>query len=414
MPRKKENMIKEYIESQDDYIQLILKQFFEDQENFKLFNRVKHVLKFFNVDSIEFLYKKINDINKLGRDSSSLKSFQIRYGNELGNKKFKEKNKKCTIIVDNYIKKYGEKGKELYRKSRVVNNFDILVERHGKEEAEKRIKKYRETYSRSNSLNGYIDKHGEENGIKLWEKRLKKSSRAKTLERYKEIYGEEEGIKKYNLKSHRFLKSSSLIGYIEKYGLEEGKKNWKKYCENRKTLTIEKFKNLYGEDGTEKLDKIKKGISFSNTLNGFIKRYGKENGEKKYKSYITKLQKVSFKRSYSYISQKLFDLLDIDDSKYYTNGEELCISYENGVYFYDFVYKNKIIEFNGDFWHANPEFYDKNDMICDIPVSNIWEKDLHKKLIAQNNGYDILVIWENEFINNKEKIIEKCKTFLNM
>ena len=27
---------------------------------------------------------------------------------------------------------------------------------------------------------------------------------------------------------------------------------------------------------------------------------------------------------------------------------------------YDFCWKNKIVEINGDFWHCNPKIYDKN------------------------------------------------------
>ena len=37
---------------------------------------------------------------------------------------------------------------------------------------------------------------------------------------------------------------------------------------------------------------------------------------------------------------------------------------ENGkIKFYDFRYKNIIIEFNGDYWHGNPIIYKENDIV---------------------------------------------------
>lgn len=61
----------------------------------------------------------------------------------------------------------------------------------------------------------------------------------------------------------------------------------------------------------------------------------------------------------------------------------------------------KIIEVNGDYWHANPEIYKKGDIICNkhlgnITAEEIWKKDLQKKELAESKGYKVLYIWEND------------------
>ena len=88
----------------------------------------------------------------------------------------------------------------------------------------------------------------------------------------------------------------------------------------------------------------------------------------------------------------------------------------NRRYFYDFKYKNKIIEFNGDFWHANPKFF-KSDSLLRYPHSYrvakfLWEKDEYKILLANNEEFEVLTIWEYDYNLNKENIINECITFL--
>lgn len=39
--------------------------------------------------------------------------------------------------------------------------------------------------------------------------------------------------------------------------------------------------------------------------------------------------------------------------------------------------------------------------------------DMKKIETAKKEGYDVLVIWENDFLNNRKEIIEKCKEFLD-
>lgn len=94
-----------------------------------------------------------------------------------------------------------------------------------------------------------------------------------------------------------------------------------------------------------------------------------------------------------------------------------AIPRDNACYYvYDIVFQNKIIEYNGDFWHASPKKY-KPDDVVKLPnnttlAKEIWKKDQEKIKFAEDRGYKVLVIWESDFKQNKEEVINKCIQFL--
>lgn len=77
---------------------------------------------------------------------------------------------------------------------------------------------------------------------------------------------------------------------------------------------------------------------------------------------------------------------------------------------YDFCLNNiLIIEVQGDYWHANPKKYKKNDIISypnkqKLLAEDVWKKDEEKKKIVIDKGYKILYIWEYDM--NKMNDIE--------
>lgn len=91
------------------------------------------------------------------------------------------------------------------------------------------------------------------------------------------------------------------------------------------------------------------------------------------------------------------------------------ISYNKKHYAYDFEYKNKIIEYNGDYWHCNPKMYSKDFIhrTRHITANEIWKNDEAKIKAAKSFGYDVLVVWESEYLLNKDYVIKKCIKFLN-
>ena len=78
-------------------------------------------------------------------------------------------------------------------------------------------------------------------------------------------------------------------------------------------------------------------------------------------------------------------------------------------------YSNIIIEVNGDYWHANPAFYKKNDLIRRfdgyVKAQDIWKKDLWRNSNIESLGYKILVVWESEISDGTfcKKILDFLK-----
>ena len=97
--------------------------------------------------------------------------------------------------------------------------------------------------------------------------------------------------------------------------------------------------------------------------------------------------------------------------------ENLNISFKSQYWIsrrsYDFKLKdfNTLIEVQGDFWHANPKKYLSTD-ILNFPsgktlANDIWAKDTYKKELAEQYGYKIVYIWENELVGMTQPEIMK-------
>ena len=138
--------------------------------------------------------------------------------------------------------------------------------------------------------------------------------------------------------------------------------------------------------------------------------------------------KYNLNKVYSKTSQKLFyeilnnyNIEDRENVFFSTKNNEYKLNKELplvGVWMYDFTdTKNKkIIEFNGDLFHANPNIfksYDKpNPFNNNLTSEIIWDKDNKKINTAKNNGFDVLIIWESDYKKDEKKIIKECLEFL--
>lgn len=82
-----------------------------------------------------------------------------------------------------------------------------------------------------------------------------------------------------------------------------------------------------------------------------------------------------------------------------------------------------IIEFYGDFWHANPAIYEKNDIIHNgITAEKIWEKDKERTIrlgdiISEGEkfprGYTVIVVWEKDYKENKKAVLNEIDMLIN-
>jgi len=198
-------------------------------------------------------------------------------------------------------------------------------------------------------------------------------------------------------------KSSNQIGYWLKQGYtdEESKQ---KVSERQSTFSKKKCVKRYGKEGL-KIWKDRQE-QWQNTL------------KSKPKEEIERINKAKmFKRSYSQISQKLFwkiydNIKDKYDEIYFAqlkstkidlsgkSNEYMNVFKDGSAAFFDFLIKdtNKIIEFDGDYWHGEARGNKKRDKIRDEKIKEA--------------GYKILHIREKDYNNNPKTTIECCLNFI--
>jgi len=186
----------------------------------------------------------------------------------------------------------------------------------------------------------------------------------------------------------------------------------------------------YSEDESEMLLKERQS-TFSKDI--CIRKYGNTKGLEVYTDRQEKWQKSlnengNLKLGYSKISQELFykilekyDIEDREEIYFATKNNEIKLKkIDGGVWLYDFCDKNKkkIIEYNGDEYHANPNLYESTDNPHPfrkwLTAQSIWDKDEEKIRIAKEEGYEVLTIWDGDYKNNKEKILLECMKFLSL
>jgi very-short-patch-repair endonuclease len=204
------------------------------------------------------------------------------------------------------------------------------------------------------------------------------------------------------------LKGVTKKKFLLLYGKNETIVRWKNYLNlQSKTNTYEYKKEKYG--WTEN-DYIKYNKSRSVTLNNMVKKYGEDLGRKKYRDYCE--IRPTF---HSKISQELFWKIKTDDCYFAEYNKEFGLNSENGYYFYDYVDSKlkKCIEFNGDYWHCNPKIYTEDYKThYNYTARDIWKKDEEKINFIRSKEYDVMIVWESEYLQNPDKIIKEVKDFL--
>lgn len=288
---------------------------------------------------------------------------------------------------------------------------------------------------KQNTIEWFVCRYGEKKGYLYYEEKRKSS--AMTLKTQQEKYGIEEGSRRfaeycekqritntfeykkdtYNWSYAQFEKFNrsravTLENLVKKYGQNEGELRFNSYREKQRfNNSIEKW----GDEGFKDLNKRK-----TNTLENFLARHGKDEGESKFLDY---LKKISKNKTYSKISQDLFSSLmyrfPFYNQKCYfaiNHGEWFIYDKDHSrVFFYDFVcLPLKIcLEFQGDYFHANPDRYDPSTefRFFQNPVmtaNEIWEKDRVKNdVFYKNMGFPVIEIWESDFRNNRKRVISE-------
>ena len=89
---------------------------------------------------------------------------------------------------------------------------------------------------------------------------------------------------------------------------------------------------------------------------------------------------------------------------------EYLITTGSKCYFYDFVIApiKLCVEFNGDFWHANPAIYEENQFYetWKGTAKDKWKADAQKIQCIEDRGFDTIIVWESEYRKNRDRVIE--------
>lgn len=162
---------------------------------------------------------------------------------------------------------------------------------------------------------------------------------------------------------------------------------------------IEKFKLKYGQKYKEQWIKFckQKNKKFTQTINKNQKEYGV-----KYLRTASKISMQFFKEIYNRLKDKtnVYTHFLNQELMIPLTEEDIDVLHENGIekysFFLDFCQNNKVIQFNGSYWHKNSQKQD----------------ELRKKILEENHNMKVLFVDENEYYNNKQNIINECINFL--
>ncbi len=83
-----------------------------------------------------------------------------------------------------------------------------------------------------------------------------------------------------------------------------------------------------------------------------------------------------------------------------------------GKWFYPDVRigKDFIIEFYGDYWHANPHIFKSNDIVHHgITAKQIWHTDIEREDALKGGGFRVFVVWQDKWKKSRKNIIRIIK-----
>jgi very-short-patch-repair endonuclease len=206
--------------------------------------------------------------------------------------------------------------------------------------------------------------------------------------------------------SESYDKQKIIDSCIKNLGVE-----WSSKSKDVKEKKRQTFLKHYG------VDNIRKSPSFVKKIGEImLAKYGSRRVNIANNPLRTQEEKEQYFRNLhskpkknSYLEQKFITILE-------QLGFEYCYQFGIQRRHYDFLLTeyNLILEINGDYWHANPKFYNRGDVLTlpgnrKVLVSAIWDYDLKKKQLAESRGFAVIYIWEQEI---RKKTSEELQSLI--
>jgi hypothetical protein len=215
------------------------------------------------------------------------------------------------------------------------------------------------------------------------------------------------GYERTKLKRERILEERT--GNKFNAGWDKMRETWKNASEEHRKAHGEKIKEgVLDKHGVEYIMQVPEILEKQKkTLN--------RPEERKRRSEQMKKQLETMTLGYSKISQALFHMIQSQldaPASFHENGGEARV----GIYALDFCLGAKVIEFNGDWWHANPKIYEANHMLSHFDTQrtagSIWDRDAKRLEFIKSKGYEVKIVWESDFRKNPEQVVKECIEWL--
>lgn len=210
-------------------------------------------------------------------------------------------------------------------------------------------------------------------------------------------------IKKFgvdNASKSNIIKQKKKETFLQNYGVENIWKSKEYY----------QWLHEYMEDKYGKKSLPNKYGNMQKWWNKQTEEYKKEHMKPANKAYKKFWENASDEIKNEIIQRRCKEIVCYYNSSLETRIAKILdmmqISYERQKWIknksYDFRINktNVIIEVQGDFWHANPNIYNDEDVL-NFPggirkASDLWDIDKKKKRIAEDYGYQMIYFWESE------------------
>ncbi len=105
---------------------------------------------------------------------------------------------------------------------------------------------------------------------------------------------------------------------------------------------------------------------------------------------------------------ELSELCDFAKKQTVRDGERWL--FPDAVNFRDRI----VVEFYGDFWHANPKTYKAGDVVRDaVTAKEIWDKDEARIRRLEMLGFRVFVVWQSDFVQIHNSVVSQFDQLLN-
>ena len=283
-----------------------------------------------------------------------------------------------------------------------------------------------------------LEKYGVDNSAKIvnYKEKTRNTCLQKYgVEHYTQTEKYKEAVREYNLqkygieypfKSNEF-KEKSKQKCLQKYGVDNPAKA-SDYKEKTQKTCLKKYGKKYYSQTNEYLSKFKTLYIQKLKDDGYYDigyRVISYNKNKSYKLYCPHCKQNFIISNINYYSRHLANQEICTNCnpliKFYSCGEKEVLSYVSSIYDGVILENDRTIikpkeldiylpelhlaiEYNGDYWHANPKYYSEDHIIGEVPAKTVWKEDRQKINRCIKAGIELLVIWEDDWTNRREQV----------